>query len=341
MKKFIYVLIIFALASLSIQGQYVDNVSKRGTTAGQFLKVGQGARATGMGSAFVGVADDASSIFWNVAGIARSKQNSFVFDHTTWIADLKYNYVAGSVNLGEFGTIGVSFIGSDYGDMKVTTIEEPNGTGEIFTVNDMAISIAWAINLTEDFSIGFNPKYISQSIWNASGAAFAFDMGILYNTPFEGFTLGMSITNLGTKLQLQGNSNVVLYDQDPSTIGDNPRIPAELSTTPWTLPLTFAIGVSYQVLETNMHKLVVDVDALHPNDDYESLNVGGEYVFNDLLSLRGGYRSLFLDGSERTFAFGAGIKQRVIGNLGLRVDYAYQDFGRLTAIHKLSVGIDF
>lgn len=335
------ILLVFIFAAFSINAQYVDNVSKRGTTAAQFLKVSQGARATAMGSAFVAVSDDVSAMFWNVAGIARQNNNSVIFDRTEWIAGLSYNFIAGSINLGDFGTIGLSFVGSNYGEMNVTTIDEPNGTGSVFSVSDVAFSLGWAINLTQEFSIGFNPKVIQQTIWNTSGTAFAIDMGVLYDTPFDGITIGMAITNLGTKLQLQGTSNVILYDPNPETSGNNDRIPGELSTGAWSLPLTYVLGLSYNVIDTDMHKFVIDIDARHPNDNYESLNIGGEYVFNDVLALRGGYKSLFLDDSQETFALGAGFKQKILGNIAFHIDYAYQDFGILTSIHKVSVGIDF
>ena len=90
-----------------------------------------------------------------------------------------------------------------------------------------------------------------------------------------------------------------------------------------------------------MHKFIIDVDAKHPNDNYESLNVGGEYVFNNVIALRGGYKSLFLDDSQESFALGAGFKQRILGNIAFYIDYAYQDFGILAAVHKISIGIDF
>ena len=340
-KLVIKTLLVFIFVAFEINAQYVANVSKRGTTAAQFLKVSQGARGTGMGSAFVAVSDDASSMFWNVSGIARQEGTSVIFDHTQWIADLSYNFIAGSISLGDYGSVGVSFIGSNYGEMNVTTVDEPNGTGSVFSVSDVAFSLGWAINLTQEFSIGFNPKVIQQTIWNTSGTAFAIDMGILYDTPFEGLTIGMSITNLGTKLQLTGTSNVILYDQDDETTGNNDRIPGEYSTGSWSLPLNYVLGFSYKVFSTEMHKLVVDVDAKHPNDNYESLNVGGEYVFNDVLAIRGGYKTLFLDNSQESFALGAGFKQKLLGNVALHIDYAYQDFGILTSIHKVSVGIDF
>ena len=205
MKNALMIIIIFCLASVTVSaqnGNFKSDVSKRGTTAAPFLNISQGARATAMGSAFVSVADDPSAIFWNVAGLARLKQNGAIFDHTSWIADLKYDFFAANISLGDMGAVGVSLIYSDYGEMKVTTIDEPNGTGESFRVSDIAISVAWAYNLTENFSIGFNPKIIYQGIWNVSGVAMAIDMGVLYNTPFEGFTLGMAISNFGSKMSI-------------------------------------------------------------------------------------------------------------------------------------------
>ncbi|MCF8261112.1 MAG: PorV/PorQ family protein [Melioribacteraceae bacterium] len=344
MKTIFRVLSIIIITAIVINAQqtnFVSNVSKRGTTAAPFLNIAQGARATAMGSAFVSIADDPSAIFWNVAGLARLGQNGVIFDHTSWIADLKYNFVAGNLDLGDFGAVGFSFIQSDYGEMKVTTIAEPNGTGEFFSVSDIAVSVAWAFNITDNFSIGFNPKVIYQGIWNTSGTAFAIDMGVLYDTPFDGFTLGMSITNFGTKMGIEGTTAVVLHDPDDATTGNNGRIPAELSTDNWDLPLGFKVGLSYTANLGEVHDLVLAADASHPNNDYESVNVGGEYVFDNMFFVRGGYKSLFLDDSEESFTLGAGIQQYLMGNISVRFDYAYSDFGRFSDIQKFSVSINF
>ena len=167
MKKINLILLILLIPALTF-AQFVSDVSKRGTTAAPFLTISQGARAAGMGSAFVAVADDPSTIFWNAAGIARLNQSGVVFDHTQWIADIGYNFAAFSLNLGSLGAVGVSFISSDIGEMSVTTIEEPEGTGESFSTSDVAASITWAYNITDNFSIGLNTKIIYQSVWTVS-----------------------------------------------------------------------------------------------------------------------------------------------------------------------------
>jgi hypothetical protein len=225
--------------------------------------------------------------------------------------------------------------------MPVRTIENPEGTGETFGVTDAMFSVAYAINLTDNFAIGFNPKMVIQKIWRTSATAVAIDMGVIYRTPFDGIMLAMSISNFGTKMQLQGTSALVLYDPDPNSTGNNGQIPAYLQTDEWELPLNFRVGLSYEPFKTEMHKLLVAVDAMHPANDYESVNVGAEYGFKDVFFIRGGYKSLFLKDSEESFTLGAGVKQRFIGNVAIKIDYTYGDFGRLKNYQKISVGIDF
>lgn len=342
MKKKIFIIMLIAIsANVAFAQGFKSDVSKRGTTAAPFLSIGQGARSVAMGSAFSGASNDVSSIYWNPAGLTKADGFQMMFDHTSWIADIKYNFLAASYNLGDMGTIGFSFLSSNVGEMKVTTIDYPGGTGETFTASDVAISLAYAIRLTDKFSIGFNPKFIYQSIWKMSATAFAIDMGVQYVTPFDDAVLAMSISNFGTKVQLLGNSNLVLHDLDPGSTGNNGKIPAYLETGAWSLPLNFRVGVMYTPVKSEMHNLIVAVDATHPSDDYESLNIGAEYCFNKFLFIRGGYKSAFLQDSEERFTAGFGIKQHLMNNVSVIFDYAYQDFGRFSNIQKFTMSVTF
>lgn len=336
------VLLALLLAAASAFAQnFVSNVSKRGTSAAPFLSVSQGARATAMGGAFVALADDQSAVYWNPAGLANLQGTGVLFDHAKWVADIQYNFLAASYSLGDGGTLGLSVITSTSGDMRVTTIDEPQGTGEIFGANDAAVSLAYAIRLTNDFAIGFNPKFVHQSIWKMSASAVALDLGVQYQTPFNGILLGMSISNFGSKMKLSGNNSLVLYDLDPSSGGNNERIPANLATEAWSLPLNFRVGVAYRPTLGEQHKLVLALDAAHPSDNYESVNVGGEYTFQNFFSLRGGYKALFLTSAEESFTLGAGFKQNLLGNVAVTLDYAYSDFGRLKEMQKFSFSVSF
>lgn len=339
--KIIYLILLVMFYTSMNYSQITRENSKKGTTAATFLSIGQGARAIGMGSAFIAITDDPSSIYWNPAGITKVEGFGFTVDHTKWFADINYNFLALTYNLGDFGTIGASFTISDIGEMNVTTLENPEGTGQVFGVTDASFSLAWAINLTDNFSIGFNPKYIHQSIWTMSASTFALDLGVQYVTPFDGAILAMSISNFGPKMRMQGEAAQTLFDPNQYSSGNNGAIPVEYLTEEWDLPLIFRVGIGYQAVKFDEHSLTLEADALHLNDNYESVNFGAEYAFDDFLFIRGGYKSLFLDESEESLALGFGIKQLLVGSVAIKVDYAYQDFGRLSNIQKFSVGITF
>ena len=337
----IFIFIGWILPQTFAQLNFNSDVSKKGTTAAPFLSIGQSARAIGMGSAFVGVVNDVSSIYWNPAGLTKTQGVNVTFDHTLWIADIKYNYLAASYNLGDLGTIGFSYTGSDIGEMNVTTISKPEGTGETFTSTQAAFSLAYAIQLTENFSIGFSPKFIFESIWRMNASAFALDLGVQYVTPFDDAILAMTISNFGSSMQLLGNSNLVLHDLDPVNSGNNGDVPAYLETNSWALPLTFRVGVAYNPVQTDIHRLTVAVDAMHPSDNYESINLGTEYDYNDFVFIRGGYKSLFLDNTEEGLTLGFGLMYDFTPTFGVTVDYAYQDFGILKDTQQFAFGIKF
>ncbi len=334
-------LILVSVFALWAQGNYRENVSKRGTTAAHFLEIGVGSRALAMGGAFTALSNDPTAIYWNPAGLSKLKRHGVILNHTEWIADTKFDYLGTVFALGKWGALGFSLTSLSMDEMHVTTVEEPEGTGQTFRAGDFAFSMAYAVNLTDRFSIGFNPKVVRQTIWEMSATGFAIDIGMHYVTPFKGFTLGFAMTNFGTKMQMDGHNTRVLFDLDPLTTGNNERVPAKLETDSWALPLNFRIGLLYEVFKNEMHTFNVEVDAQHPNNNYESVNVGAEYVFRNRFALRGGYKSLFLDDSEESLTLGGGINYPIIGNIMIHVDFAYADFGMLEKVQKFSLGIDF
>lgn len=339
MKKISYLwLTVLIISSLS----YSQNITKVGTTAAPFLEIGVGSRAVGMGGAFVAVANDATTIYWNPGGLSRVQQNEVILNHAQWLADTNFDFVGIVLPLGQFGTLGANITTLSMGDMKVRTIEKPEGTGEMFSAGDFSLGLSYARNLTDRFSIGFNAKYIRQKIWHMSASSVALDIGTLFRTKFRDMKIGMSISNFGNKMRLEGKSTLVQHDIDPEHLGNNDRINAHLDTDRWSLPLIFRVGLAMDVLQMgSSNYLTIAVDAHHPNDNTECLNMGMEYVVNDMFFLRLGYKSLFTRDSEQGLTAGAGINYNMIGNVSLKFDYAYADFGRMNDVHRFSFGIVF
>ncbi len=321
--------------------QFNIDVSKVGTTSAPFLEIEVGSKALGMGSAFVAVANDATALYWNPAGISRLPGNETVLIHTEWIANINYDFVGTVFPMGNLGVLGISLISLSTNEMKVRTVAKPEGTGELFNVGDLALGIAYARNLTTRFSIGFNGKYIRQKIWHMSASGFAIDIGTLFTTPFAGMKIGMSISNFGGKMQMLGKDTFVNYDLAPDQEGSNDRIPANLTTDKFSLPLLFRVGLALEVFSFNSSRMIMAVDAAHPNDNTEYINVGVEYSLNDWLFLRTGFKNLFMLDGEEGLTVGGGIKYALSRNVSIKIDYSYQDFGRLNNAQSFSLALAY
>jgi hypothetical protein len=325
------------------QDYYGQNVSKTGTTAAPFLQIGVGAAGNGMGGAFAGVANDASALYWNVGGIASLEKYEAVLSHTDWIADTKFDYAGLIIPLGDFGNLGFSFTSLSMEDMKVRTVDQPEGTGEFFSAGDLAVGISYARFLTERFSVGITAKYIKQTIWHMSSSAFAIDAGTVFRTDLlGGLTIGAVLANFGTPMRLEGRDARYFIRVDETKQGSSETIPVNIELDSWDLPLYFQLGLSSPVINSDEYKLLISADAVVPNNDYQSLNVGGEFSFMSYFSIRGGYNSLFLQDAEGGLSFGVGVNSNMLlSTAAVNFDYAFRDFGRLKNVHNFSLGIKF
>lgn len=343
-KIFIPLTLIFAVvvSQINLYSQIFREISKVGTTAGQFLKIAPGARALGMGGAYVGISDDIYAVYYNPAGVAINKGNGQVaFNHTQWLADVNYDFAAVSLNIESFGSLFFSVTSLRVPEDKVRTFEFPEGNGQYWDAGSVAFAVGYAKSLTDRFSIGFNAKYIKESIWSSSASGFALDVGTYYITPFNDLVIGASITNFGTKMQLDGRDIQINYDPDNNiTTGPN-NVPAKFAMDQYDLPLTFRIGFSMDVIKSRYIRVKTALDATHPNDNNEYLNAGIEFAYDELLFIRGGYKSILLNNSEQSFTIGAGINYEMNSGLSLRVNYAYGDYGRLKNIQYIDVGLIF
>ena len=108
--------------------------------------------------------------------------------------------------LGDFGNIGVNATFLTMDPIERTTVIQPEGTGEFFDAASCAFGLSYARNLTDQFAIGMNAKYINEKVdYHSNASGFAVDVGVLFDTRLSGLMLGMSISNYGTKMKLAGS----------------------------------------------------------------------------------------------------------------------------------------
>ncbi|MBI2429231.1 MAG: PorV/PorQ family protein, partial [Ignavibacteriales bacterium] len=324
MKKISF-FVSFVIVSSSIVVAQQASITKTGTTAAPFLKIGVGARSIGMGGAYTAVANDLSAMYWNPSGLSRLTTNEAVFNHVDWIADIKFDMAATAILIEGFGTIGASFTTLNLGEMEVPTTGAPEGTGERFSAGATMINLSYAKSLSYKFSIGFNVKYISESIWNMRAQSVAVDFGTLYTADIlNGVNLGASMSNFGPKMRLEGRDNLVLIK---TGAGDKNIINGEYELDSYDLPLIFRVGVSTDLVQADNNRLTFAVDAIHPNDNTEYINTGVEYSWANIVALRGGWKSAYERGGEQGLTLGAGIYYILSAPVDFMLDYAYQDFG--------------
>lgn len=318
---------------------YVDDVTNAGTSAAAFLQIGVGARAQAMGNAATAVTRDATALFWNPAGVAGLEGAvNVAFDHTNWLADTRLNYVGMVFDLGA-GSVGLSVMDLQMVDEQaVRTVDQPDGTGEYYSASDLALAATYAVSLTDRFDVGVTGKYIREALWNESATALAVDLGIAYRTKLPGLYLAAAIANFGGDMQLDGRDLLRPYDDDPEN-ASNDQLNARLDTDAFSLPLHFRFGFGYEALRSDLHRLTLAADLLHPSDNTEAVNLGAEYTFWNTLSLRGGVTALFEADRTGGATFGVGVQRRLLDGLGVSADYTYADWGVLDATHRLTIAV--
>jgi len=343
---FAVLLIGLTISSLTAQEkdapfQFVTNVAGVGTSAATFLEIGVGARAVGMGGSYVAVANDASALYWNPAGIAWVNSVQSEMMHTEWLAGTKFDFVGLAVPVAFFrSSFGVSFTSLDYGESPVRTVDRPEGTGERYGAHDFAVGLTYAVALTDRFSFGITGKYISQRIWSEAGNTMAVDLGVFYNTMFEGLKLAAAISNFGGEIGLSGRHLTTIHDPD-IRIANFDRVPVDYKVGSYPLPLLFRVGISYQKQFGQFGDILLAMDVLHPSNTTESINLGMEYGFGNMFYCRAGYQNLFERDSINGLTLGGGIDYYLAGRMGIRVDYAWSDWGILENTQRFSLGLVF
>ncbi len=341
LKILIYSYIVFFILCMNFQtyGQEVKNV---GTSSAAFLRIPVGAKGVAMGSAFTAIADDGSAMFWNPGNIAVQSKRALFVHHSPWLQGLDYNYIGFSMPIQSLGVIGINIVSLTSEEMDITTPEAPMGTGETFTAASTAVGIVFARSLTDRFSIGANFKYIQERIFHSNATGFAFDVGTMFITPFRNVRFGVSISNIGTKMQMNGEDLNSYVDIAPTQEGNNDNIVAQLKTDRFDLPIIMRLGISYDVWLSKGSRFTFACDGVNPNDNAQSLNLGLEFaIFKESLVLHGGFNELFLEDREKGLTMGAGLKLPDLSNLNLAVGYAYQDFRYLGGVNHISIEITF
>ncbi len=338
MKKILIPAVLLAILGLCLPAH--AQFAKVGTVGLKFLDIGVGGRALAMGEAYAAVANDASAIFWNPAGTANIQSGDFFAGYTSWPADINL-YSAAFVKKTGFGHLGLSFTILNTGLMNRTTTYDPDGDfSGTFAFEDWAAGLTYSRYLTDRFAFGTTFKLFKETLADWEETGWAVDIGTYYETGYRSLRIGMSILNFGPDIRydivdvdgVPGGFPDGL-DNDGDGFADND---ADEKSVP--LPLTFRAGIAFEVLETATSKATLSAELMHPSDNEERYNFGGEYWFHDMFALRAGWK---LNADEGGFTAGAGFKLPIGGFGESSIDYAYNNLGKLSDVHRGSFSLSF
>lgn len=302
MNRRTVLLVLVLIAALCVDAA----AGEPGTSGFLFLRLGNGARASGMGEAFTAVSDDATSIYWNPAGMAGVEGVELNVTHSEWLVDIRFEQVS-VVNEMFGGAVGLSFTGLYYGEMDrygTSPSLTPDGT---FAPYDLAVSAGYAMDIMPNIAVGGAVKGIYEKIDFESATSWAVDLGISHRSMIEGLTLAASVLNLGPE--------------------------AKFVEETFYPPFQLRGGAAYTYNSRRLRGgIVMAAEAVFPNDSDAKIHLGAEYSYRRYLSVRLGYKANY-DVQGATLGFGIYYKS-------LRFDYAYMPVEYdLGDCHRFSINV--
>lgn len=324
-----------------------------------FLLIEPGSRPGGMGQAYVAQVDDGLAGYWNPGAMAFNRKTQFSLMHSNWLGDVDgiddmyIEYLGWNQYFQDLsGNLGFHVIYLTYG--KQERRDDNNQELGTFNSYELALAASYAYQYSEKLGLGLTFKFIisdlapegtgaSESGVKGRGISYAFDFGLKRKSfLLDKLDLGLNLQNVGPNITFVNEEQA-----DP-------------------LPMNFRFGLSYRLLESEYSTFTVngDMNKLLANDDgvlkrlftawYDDggfmskqerestiFNIGAEYTYWSLLSLRGGY---IYDkaGSIIGPSFGAGIQYTFANRYKASFDFAMQQGGELVDYNKtFSVGLEF
>ena len=339
-----------------------------GTTAGEFLLLGAGARGAALGGAFAALTTDITALYHNPAGLAQLSRPAVMISSVSYIADTRYTWAGVAFPMGGGqSSIGLSVGSFGFGDQPVYTVENPDGDGRVYSVNETFISGTYGRNFSDRFSAGVSLKFISDKLGSTSAGAFAFDFGTNFHATVGARPLRASfvIQNLGSTLQHNG-PGVETGVVPPPPLGTVPvpreAQPANFRTKEFGLPVMFRVSVALDLLTQGSNRVTVLSEFTQPNNtkpgasaglEWASQNLGnsgfslaarGSYTLNPDNQLDVGTGAGFTSGEKNgTFtsdglALGGGIAYGR-GNVKFGLDYAWKNLGPLGSTNFFSFSL--
>lgn len=334
----------FVLIGLICAPAYAGNTNRTGTAGAEELLIPVGANGIALGGSNVSMAQGVNALYWNPAGLAHGTFGTeALFSHMNYLAGIGIDYGALGVGFGKAGSFAVSFKSINFGNIPVTTADNPDGTGATYSPAFVTLGMSYSRVLTDRISVGANFKFLSEDIMSTTATGFAVDAGVEYHgLVWKGLSLGVVIKNLGPNMTFKG-SNLYHQQAGVGTSGWYSNVAA-----PFELPSQMEVGLAYNKVFGKVNDVTLFGDFENNNYSSDLYKIGLQYAFNNLIFLRGGYNFAPNAGTDPTgatafifdYTLGAGLNYN-LGAFNFTFDYAYEHVRYFSGINTFTVQLGF
>ncbi|NQT25523.1 PorV/PorQ family protein [candidate division KSB1 bacterium] len=343
-KRFQIFAVVLLACLLVNTAAFAGGGNRVGTSSGVQLLIPIGARYLAMGGAAAAFCEGVESIYWNPAGLAKMPtQANAMFSYTPWIADIGVSYGAVAVEMGNFGVMGASIKALNIGEIAVTTADQPDGTGEVFSPTFFTMSLSYAKQLTDQVAFGTNMNVISERLPRASATGVSIDAGIQYKNVggLEGLLLGVVIKHIGPNMKYGGPG---LYRQATNANSEVAVSHLKIEAGEFELPSQVEIALAYQTEVSDVGSVTASYLFQNNNFQHDQNTIGGEFNFKDLAFIRAGYTMGLDMDSDYDYifgpSFGAGVHLKS-GGVDFWIDYAFNQREYFDSGNIFSIKIGF
>jgi tetratricopeptide (TPR) repeat protein len=261
------------------------------------------ARASAMGSAFVGVADDASALLSNPAGLASLGRGELSLNSDFWLVNTFQESALAGMPLAPGSGLGLAFHYLDYGTFEGR--DEMGSLAGSYTASRWSGTGGLGLEIVRGFSLGVGLQVDESTLAGTNSSAFIGQVGLLWISN-SGFRIGADYNGLG------------------------------LASSLGAIESNFEAGLSYPIRLSAHSQLLAAASGSFDSGGDNTLNAGMEYSLDRVLFLRTGYQQPLQDNAlGGTSGLTAGIGF-VLDDF--HFDYAYLPYGDLGDSHRISVG---
>jgi opacity protein-like surface antigen len=321
MRKLLILLLVIGFAAVS----YAGDASRRGTNGADQLFIPVGARSIATSGAFLANVSGVEAIYYNPAGLGSMVGTQAMFDYTSYIADISISYLAVGTNLGDLGSIGLTYKSINFGDIPVTTVDNPDGTGQTYSPSYVTAGLTYAKALTDRVIAGASFKVIYEGILNTAATGWAIDFGVQYHFN-KNLSLGVSVANIGNNMRYTGEDLKIKTPVLDSRLGGGNAV-YEADTEPFQIPSYFELSAAYKFFFNEQTTLGLGATFRNNNNLDDQIRVGAEFAFMNMFYLRGGYNYYTHNSDDylfNSFSAGAGVRWEMIDGVTIMFDYAYR-----------------